>query len=75
MPRRIWSNPENPPDSVAREISRATGRPLTRTQLGEALHVIKRIAGLRPRDQVFIFDDGSVHDAADDWIGNVYDEI
>jgi hypothetical protein len=73
--RRVWSNPHNPPGSVAVEISRATGKPLTREQLGEALHAVKREAGLRPHDRVNIYDDGSITDDTDTWIGNVYDEI
>jgi len=60
MARRLWSNPDNPPDWVAREMRRATGKEITREQLGEALHMIKREAGLRPRDRVYIYDDGSV---------------
>jgi len=48
---------------------------ISRVQLGEALHRIKRDAGLRPSDQVSIWDDGSVTDDRDVWIGNVYDEF
>jgi hypothetical protein len=75
MPKRIWSNPYNPPNSVSNDIAAATGRPLTREQLGEALHSIKRAAGLRPRDRVSIWDNGDITDDMDDWIGNVYNEI
>jgi hypothetical protein len=48
---------------------------ISRVQLGEALHRIKRDAGLSPSDQVRIWDDGSVMDDGDAWIGNVYDEL
>jgi hypothetical protein len=75
MNRRVWSDPENPPDWVAREISQETGKRITREQLGEALHTIKREAGLRPRDRVYIWEDGSITDDTDEWIGNIYDEI
>ena len=56
-------------------MSQATGKEITREQLGEALHVIKRAAGLRPRDRVNIYDDGSISDDTDSPIGNLYDEI
>ena len=69
MARRLWSSPHNPPAWVARRLS------ITRAQLGEALHMIKRQAGLNPRDRVSIWDDGSIMDDADVWIGNIYDEI
>jgi len=48
---------------------------ITRAQLGDALHAIKKNARLRPRDNVSIWDDGSVMDAQDEVIGNIYDEI
>jgi hypothetical protein len=75
MARLLWSDRHNPPDGVARDISAATGQPITREQLGEALHKIKRAAGLRPRDRVYVYDDGSIEDDVNGWIGNVYNEI
>jgi hypothetical protein len=48
---------------------------ITREQLGEAIHIIKDEAGLSPRDRVYIWDDGSITDETDGWIGNVHDEI
>lgn len=69
MARVIWSRPGNPARAVA------TGLGITRAQLGDALHAIKKIARLRPRDDVTIWDDGSVTDAQDEVIGNIYDEI
>lgn len=69
MARIIWSNPGNPPTSVARRLG------ITRVQLGEAIHTIKNDAGLGPRDRVNIWDDGSITDDMDVWIGNVHDEI
>lgn len=71
MPRvqRLWSSVENPPGWVARRLG------ISRVQLGAALHMVKRDAGLSPRDRVSLWDDGSVTDDADVWIGNVHDEI
>jgi hypothetical protein len=67
--RRLWSSPGNPTGRVAQRLG------ISRVQLGEALHRIKRDAGLSPSDQVRIWDDGSVMDDGDAWIGNVYDEL
>src|SRR4051812_15518699 len=69
MPRKIWSRLGNPPRSVATVLG------ISPVQLGEALHAIKDGAGLSPRDRVSIWDDGSIPDDADAWIGNIYDEI
>jgi hypothetical protein len=69
VPRRLWGRVENPPDWVARRLG------ISRIQLGEALHRIKRDAGLSPRDPVNIWDDGSVTDDTDAWIGNILDEV
>ena len=68
-PRVIWSQPENPPESVAGVLG------ITRVQLGDAIHSIKEDAGLGPRDRVTIWDDGSITDDTNARIGNVYDEI
>lgn len=72
MPRRIWSNPGNPPASVARQLG------LDEYELGDRLHAIKEGAGLGGADRVSIWDDGAVTDdnAVDDedvWIGNLRD--
>lgn len=67
--RRLWSSARNPPARVASLLG------ITRVQLGGALHRIKRDAGLSPRDRVHIWDDGSVTDDANVWIGNIHDEI
>ena len=69
MAHRLWSSARNPTAWVARRLR------VSREQLGEALHTIKRDAGLSPRDHVSIWDDGSVTDDADVWVGNIYDEI
>jgi hypothetical protein len=69
VPRKIWSNPQNPPDWVAGILN------ISREELGEALHIIKNEAGLSPRDRVSIWDDGGITDDTDTWIGNVHDEI
>jgi|1186.fasta_scaffold14397_2 hypothetical protein len=68
-PRIIWSRPGNP----TRQVATALG--VTRAQLGAALHAIKKNARLRPNDDVRIYADGSVADASDEIIGNIYDEI
>jgi hypothetical protein len=67
--RLLWSSADNPPGGVARRLG------ISRVQLGEALHKIKRDAGLSPRDRVNIWGDGSVTDDRDVWIGNIHDEI
>ena len=67
--QKIWTRPSNPTRAVANELG------ITRAQLGDALHAIKKNARLRPRDNVSIWDDGSVMDAQDEVIGNIYDEI
>ena len=69
MPRIIWSNPGNPPHGVATRLG------ITRGQLGRAIHRIKNYAGLAPRDQVTIWDDGSVTDEDGVPLGNIQDEI
>ena len=69
MPRIIWSRPGNP----TRIVSSALG--ITRPQLSRALHRIKDGVGLEPHDNVRIWDDGSVTDDRDVWVGNIYDEI
>lgn len=69
MPRRIWSNPGNPPRGVATRLG------ITRAQLRNALHRIKADVKLGARDRVTIWDDGSVTDDEGDLIGNVHQEI
>jgi hypothetical protein len=69
MPRIIWSRPGNPPRSVATALG------ISEIQLGDAIHAMKEALGLRPRDNVRIWDDGSVTDDRDVWLGNIYDEI
>jgi len=44
-------------------------------QLSAAIHTIKRDGGPSPRDRVSLWDDGSVTDDVDVWIGNLYDEL
>jgi hypothetical protein len=53
----------------------ATALGITRARLGDAIHAIKKNARLGPRDNVIIWDDGTVSDARDEVIGNIYDEI
>jgi hypothetical protein len=69
MTRKIWTRPGNPTRGVATALG------ITRPQLRYALHRIKKNARLRPRDNVSIWDDGSVTDGSDAWLGSIYDEI
>lgn len=69
MPRVIWSRPGNPTRGVARALR------ISETDLGDAIHAIKKSARLQGRDHVNIWDDGSVTDAQDELIGNIYDEV
>ena len=69
MPRKIWTRPTNPTRAVAAALG------ISRRQLRDAIHAIKRDAALRPDDNVSIWDDGAVTDDQDVWIGNIYDEI
>jgi hypothetical protein len=48
---------------------------ITSVQLSDAIHAIKDGTGLRPRHNVKIWNDGSVTDDQDVWLGNIYDEI
>jgi hypothetical protein len=67
MARKIWSRPGNPTRAVAEALG------ITRPQLGYAIHRIKKKARLRPRDDVILWDDGTVTDDRDGWIGNIYE--
>jgi hypothetical protein len=69
MPRIIGSNPGNLTRGVATRLG------ITRDQLRDALHSIKHGAKLRATDRVTIWNDGTVTDEADVWIGNIYQEI
>ena len=50
MAHLIWSNAGNPTNTVARQLR------ISREQLGEAIHTIKRYAGLTPVDRVNTMD-------------------
>jgi hypothetical protein len=67
--RKIWSRPGNPTNAVATALR--VGRP----HLRYAIHRIKKNARLGPGDDVIIWDDGSVTDDKDVWLGNIHDEI
>jgi hypothetical protein len=66
---RIWSRPGNPTNAAAAALG------ITRPELRYAIHRIKKNARLRPNHNVSIWDDGSVTDDRDVWLGNIYDEI
>ena len=69
MVQRLWSNPGNPPGWVAVRLG------LSEWEFSDALHKIKKAAGLRGTDRVTIWDDGAVTDRHGDAIGNIHDEV
>jgi hypothetical protein len=68
LARILWSNPGNPPASVAR----ALGMELQR--FSRALHKIKAASDLSGSDRVVIYSDGSVTDEQGEPLGNLHDE-
>jgi hypothetical protein len=66
--RILWSNPGNPPASLAR----ALGMELRR--FSRALHKIKAAGDLSGSDRVVIYSDGSVTDEQGEPLGNLHDE-
>ncbi len=66
--RILWSNPGNPPDSVARALGMAT------RHFSRALHKIKAASDLSGADRVVIYSDGSVTDEQGAPLGNLHDE-
>jgi hypothetical protein len=69
MADRLWSNPGNPPRWVAERLG------ISRWDFSDALHKIKKAAGLRGADTVTIWQDGTVADSRGEVLGNIYDEI
>jgi hypothetical protein len=68
LARILWSNPGNPPASVAR----ALGMELRR--FSRALHKIKAASDLSGFDRVVIYSDGLVTDEQGEPLGNLHDE-
>lgn len=68
MAEVIWSNPGNPPKSVADQLQ------MDRRVFGRRLHKIKGAAKLSSADRVVICKDGSVRDEEGEPLGNLYDE-
>jgi hypothetical protein len=66
--RILWSNPGNPPASIAR----ALGMELRR--FSRPLHKLKAANDLSGTDRVIIYRDGSVFDAQGEPLGNLHDE-
>jgi hypothetical protein len=66
--RTLWSNPGNPPDSVARALG------MEPRHFGRALHKIKAVNDLSGADRVVIYTDGSVTDEQGALLGNLHDE-
>jgi hypothetical protein len=63
------SNPGNPPRWVAGRLG------ISQCDFSDALHKIKKAAGLRSADSVRIWRDGTVADSRGEVIGNIYDEV
>jgi hypothetical protein len=68
MRRIIWDRAGNPARFVS-DILR-----ITRWQLREALHLIKRRENIGAQDRIVIYDDGTVMDAHGEDIGNIFNE-
>ena len=66
--RILWSNPGNPPDSVARALGMAP------RHVSRALHKIKAASDLSGADRVIIYSDGRVTDEQGEPLGNLHDE-
>jgi len=66
--RILWSNPGNPPDSVARALGMGSRR------FSRALHKIKAASDLSGADRVIIYNDGMVEDEQGEPLGNLHDE-
>jgi hypothetical protein len=66
--RILWSNPGNPPDSVARALGMEPRR------FSRALHKIKAAGDLSGSDHVIIYADGLVTDEQGEPLGNLHDE-
>jgi len=66
--RILWSNPGNPPDSVARALG------MELRHFSRALHKIKAAGDLSGTDRVIIYSDGPVTDDQGEPLGNLYDE-
>ena len=69
MAERLWSNPGNPPRWVAGRLG------VSQWDFSDALHKIKKAAGLRGADSVTIWQDGTIADGRGEVIGNIYDEV
>jgi hypothetical protein len=66
--RIVWSNPGNPPDSVARALG------IQPRRFSRALHKIKAASDLSGADRVVIYSNGSVTDEQGAPLGNLHDE-
>jgi len=66
--RILWTNPGNPPGSVARALGMGP------RHFSRALHKIKAASDLSDADRVVIYSDGLVTDAQGEPLGNLHDE-
>lgn len=67
-PKVLWDRGTLPPRYASDRLG------ISRWELREALHRIKRYARLRGDDLTTIYDNGDVRDAAGNLIGNILDE-
>jgi hypothetical protein len=67
--RIIWDHSGNP----TRYVSDTLG--ISRGQLRQARHEVKRRANLGAQDRLVVYEDGGVTDANGDDIGNILDEV
>ncbi len=64
----LWSNPGNPPNSVARALG------MEPRHFSRAVHKVKAANDLSGADRVVIYSDGSVTDEQGEPLGNLHDE-
>jgi hypothetical protein len=64
----LWSNPGNPPDTIARTLGMEPRR------FSRALHKIKATSNLSSVDREIIYRDGSVTDEHGEVLGDLHDE-
>jgi hypothetical protein len=67
--RKIWSGPGNPGNEVSSQLG------ISRSQLRAAIHKIKAGNNLSGPDRVIIYDDGTVTDEGEEFLGNIHDEL
>ena len=66
--RVLWSNPGNPPNSIARALA------MEPRHFSRGLHKIKAASDLSGMDRVVIYSDGWVTNEQGERLGNLHDE-